>query len=243
MNKLKTLITYSLLLFIAQPTSLFGSEVSDEEEIAHHEHLHDEGHNEGPLLLEQIQEDYESLPDILGFQRGCVQASSSQLAQVNLGNSKRSEFQAYCKSQTGNSAYCSEVERPNPASTNTFHCTYSLSQPHLFIHPSESTWKYAATAIVLLQKLKQKGLCVDHIYNWWRPEPYNGNVGGASGRHPYGTSVDVRFCSITDAKKAFDELCEYRRQGVVRALGYYGSTGVHIGVGDNTANTWGRSCN
>lgn len=187
------------------------------------------------------EDDLESMPDLFEI-LGCARASSSQVKPVNQGNQKRSQFLNYCKSMTGSSSWCSQVERPNPSSKSTFRCTYGSSQPHRLIHPSESTWKYAVKAIQLVQALSKKGICVSQIYNWWRPEPYNKNVGGAAGRHPYGTSVDVRFCSSSHAKKAFDELCKYRKRGEVRALGYYGSTGVHIGVGDRTANTWGRSC-
>lgn len=238
MTKFHTAIIYCLFFLVSLPTQAKGDVSTEAEEIAYHEHLDDEDF----LLLEDIEEDYESLPGFLGFEKGCIKASSSQKAEVNRGNSKRSRFQSHCKSITGSSSLCSQIERPNPASKNTFICTYGASQPHLFIHPSESTWKYATTAIELLLKLERKGICINHIYNWWRPEPYNKNVGGASGRHPYGTSVDVRFCSISHAKRAFDELCKYRKQGYVRALGYYGSTGVHIGVGDHSANTWGRTC-
>lgn len=190
-----------------------------------------------------IDDDWELLPDYSEFDnKGCAKASSSQLAAVNSGNAKRSQFLNACLSATGSDKWCSQVERPNPSSKSTFVCTYSPSQPHRLIHPSSDTWKYAFKAIELVMKLQNKGLCVSQIYNWWRPEPYNANVGGAAGRHPFGTSVDVRFCSNADAIKAFDQLCKYRSAGQVRALGYYGSTGVHIGVGDKTANTWGRSC-
>lgn len=188
-------------------------------------------------------EDMDILPQELMLEvRGCRKATSSQINTVNLGNQKRTDFLNACIGNTGSEAWCLQVERPNPSSKSIFDCTYGSQQPHRLIHPTSSTWKNAIKAIQLLQRLKTKGVCVSQIYNWWRPEPYNANVGGAAGRHPFGTSVDVRFCTSTDAKKGFDELCKYRRQGEVRALGYYGGTGVHIGVGDSTANTWGRSC-
>jgi hypothetical protein len=44
-------------------------------------------------------------------------------------------------------------------------------------------------------------------------------------------------------EKAFSQLCKWRAQGRLRAVGYYGSTGLHFGIGDKTANTWGKSCN
>lgn len=187
------------------------------------------------------EDDLESMPDLFEI-LGCARASSNQVAPVNQGNQKRTRFQNYCKSVTGSSSWCAQVERPNPSSVNTFRCTYGSTQPHRLIHPDENTWRYAVKAIQLVQALSKKGICVSQIYNWWRPEPYNKNVGGAAGRHPYGTSVDVRFCSSAHARRAFDELCKHRKRGEVRALGYYGSTGVHIGVGDRTANTWGRTC-
>jgi hypothetical protein len=96
--------------------------------------------------------------------------------------------------------------------------------------------------VKLVTELEAKGIRVYQIYNWWRPEPYNANVGGAAGRHPYGTSVDVRMASMGDMEKAFSQLCKWRSQGRLRAVGYYGSTGLHFGIGDKTANTWGKSC-
>lgn len=172
----------------------------------------------------------------------CKAASSAQLSLVDLGSQKKEEFLDACARSTNNSPWCQQLVRPNPSSIGTFRCTYGSRRPHALIHPSESTWKNAFTGVQLVDDLARLGIKVCQIYNWWRPEPYNKNVGGAAGRHPYGTSIDVRFCSSKDAVRGFDELCKYRKRGVVRALGYYGNSGVHIGVGDRTANTWGRGC-
>lgn len=174
---------------------------------------------------------------------GCVRASSSQKAQVNLGNTKRDEFLQRCAKETNGSFYCSQLVRPNPRSSNTFSCTYGSSQTHSLIHPDENTWKYPIAAVKILQDLSAKGIKISHIYNWWRPEPYNKNVGGAKGRHPYGTSVDVRFSSESEANRAFRELCKMRAQKRLRAIGHYGSASLHLGIGDRLANTWGKSCN
>lgn len=190
---------------------------------------------------ESLAEDFDL--DLMFGLRGCQKANSNQIAVVNQGNALQNNFMNECERVTGNKNLCQQIRRPNPSSQGTFYCTYSSNQPHQLIHPSTSTWKYAFKAIELIDRLKAKGLCVSQIYNWWRPEPYNKNVGGAAGRHPLGTAVDVRFCTKTDAIKAFDTLCQYRKKGEVRALGYYGSTGLHIGVGDTSANTWGRNCN
>lgn len=213
-----------------------GLGLSEEEEIRAHEEMMAQDE-------EIYQDDFELLPEqFIMDMKGCTKASSSQVATVNSGNALRTQFQNQCISATGSSTYCQQVERPNPSSKSIFACTYGASQVHRLIHPTTSTWKNATKAIQLLQKLSAKGICVSQIYNWWRPEPYNANVGGAAGRHPKGTSVDVRFCTNADAIKGFDELCKNRKAGEIRALGYYGSTGVHIGVGDTTANTWGRNC-
>lgn len=174
---------------------------------------------------------------------GCVRASSSQKAAVNLGNTKRDEFLQRCAQETNNSFYCAQLVRPNPRSSSTFRCTYGSSQNHTLVHPDENTWKYPIEAVKVLQDLSAKGIKISHIYNWWRPEPYNKNVGGAKGRHPYGTSVDVRFGSESEANKAFRELCKMRAKKRIRAIGHYGSASLHIGVGDRLANTWGKSCN
>lgn len=211
-------------------------DMTEEEEIRAHEEMMAQDE-------ELYQDDFELLPEeFVMDMKGCQKASSSQLAAVDSGNAKREQFQSQCVSATGSSTYCLQVERPNPSSKSVFQCTYGTSQPHRLIHPTTSTWTNATKAINLLKQLSAKGICVSYIYNWWRPEPYNANVGGAAGRHPKGTSVDVRFCTNSDAIKGFDELCKYRKLGEIRALGYYGSTGVHIGVGDTTANTWGRNC-
>lgn len=173
---------------------------------------------------------------------GCVRANSSQIEQVTRGNRKKSEFLAACSNATGGSAWCNQLVRPNPSSVNTFRCTYGSELPHQLIHPDESTWKHAFAAVNIIKDLTGRGMKVCQIYNWWRPEPYNNNVGGAAGRHPYGTSVDVRFCSNSDANKAFSELCKMRRAGRLRAIGHYGSSALHLGIGDRVANTWGKSC-
>lgn len=173
---------------------------------------------------------------------GCKKATAQQIRVVNQGNAKKEDFLQRCARETGGSAWCSQLTRPNPSSISTFRCTYGTSQVHQLIHPSETTWKNAIGAVRLIQELEQKGYRVCLIYNWWRPEPYNQNVGGAAGRHPLATSVDVRFCSNSDANKAFDELCKYRKQGRIRAIGHYGTNALHFGVGDSTGNTWGRSC-
>lgn len=172
----------------------------------------------------------------------CTRASSKQLAEVVLGNSKVDKFLDYCGQTTQGSAWCNQLVRPNPSSINTFRCTYGESVPHRLIHPDESTWKNAAQAVRLVERLEDNGIKVCEIYNWWRPEPYNKNVGGAATRHPKGTSVDVRFCSMNDMERAHRILCSWRKQGSLRALGYYGSTGLHFGVGDSIANTWGKDC-
>lgn len=173
---------------------------------------------------------------------GCASASKTQLSVVNQGNTLYDTFLTGCLSATNNSAWCQQLTRPNPDSRSTFKCTYGSAQPHRLIHPDQKTWKNAYQAVKLIQRLQNQGVSVAEIYNWWRPEPYNKNVGGAAGRHPFGTSVDVRFSTMTDMKKAHALLCQWRAGGEMRALGYYGSTGLHFGIGDATANTWGKSC-
>lgn len=172
----------------------------------------------------------------------CRSASAEQIRAVNLGNQKRDKFLSYCAQHTANSPWCQQVIRPNPDSRSTFTCTYGSSQTHQLIHPDESTWPHAVVAIQLVKEMERAGIDVCVIYNWWRPEPYNANVGGAAGRHPYGTSVDVRFCTKADQNRAFTHLCRERARGRIKALGYYPGTGLHLGVGDRVANTWGRAC-
>lgn len=173
----------------------------------------------------------------------CTKATKQQISVINQGNTKRVKFLEECAKANDNSAWCLQLIRPNPNSIGIFQCTYGSDQVHQLIHPDESTWKHAFNSIGLIVDLQKKGIAVCSIYNWWRPEPYNQNVGGAAGRHPFATSVDVAFCTQSDAIRGFDELCKARKKGLVKALGYYGNTGVHFGVGDKTGNTWGRNCN
>lgn len=174
--------------------------------------------------------------------KACRKATAAQVAVVNRGNSKKTRFLQKCAAATQNSPWCNQVLRPNPSSIAVFRCTYGEEQVHQLIHPDESTWKHAFNAIKLMQDLEQKGFRIQLIYNWWRPEPYNANVGGAAGRHPFATSVDVRFTSNAQADQAFFELCDYRKEGRIRAIGHYGTNALHFGMGDSVGNTWGKTC-
>jgi hypothetical protein len=190
--------------------------------------------------IEAVQ-DFELGEDIVNAY-ACKKATTAQISVVNQGNAKKDDFLQKCARATGGSSWCSQLIRPNPSSVSTFRCTYGATQVHQLIHPNEATWKNAYGAVALIQELEQKGFRICQIYNWWRPEPYNQNVGGAAGRHPFATSVDVRFCSNADANRAFDELCKYRKLGKIRAIGHYGTSALHFGIGDSTGNTWGRTC-
>lgn len=174
---------------------------------------------------------------------GCRRADRAQTALVDRGNALKDRYLAACARSGADPALCAQSVRPNPESRAVFVCTYGESQPHQLIHPDPAVWADAFKALALVSELSRKGIESCLINNWWRPEPYNANVGGAPGRHPAGTSVDVKFCSPSDRERAFVELCRLRRQGRLRALGYYpGSTVLHLGVGDRSANTWGKSC-
>jgi hypothetical protein len=192
---------------------------------------------------ENIEDDSELEPVLAEIQSAsCLRATQTQTAAVDSGNLKLKQFMDRCVAETSSSSLCQQVARPNPDSHSTFDCTYSAAQPHYFVHPDEKTWAYAITAVKLVKELQAMGVKVSTIYNWWRPEPYNNNVGGAAGRHPFGTSIDVRFTSKADQEKAHKQLCKWRSQGRLRALGYYSSTALHFGIGDRVANTWGKSC-
>lgn len=201
----------------------------------------DDDELESPIDFDQ-PDTYEESPDGVYNPRACKRATAQQLSVVNSGNIKTQQFLSQCSAATGNSSWCLQLIRPNPASIATFRCTYGENQVHQLIHPDEKTWPSAFQAVRLVQGLEAKGIKPCLIYNWWRPEPYNVNVGGAAGRHPFATSVDVRFCSMSDMERAFSQLCVWRKEGKLRALGYYGSTGLHLGISDKTANTWGKSC-
>ena len=221
-----------LLCLLAATAFLTGCQPNEFNKISVEQATH------SPLL----EDDTESEPGLLEQLASCQRASSAQISVVDKGAAKLGQFLNKCYSETGSKKWCDEVSRPNPSSSNTFDCTYSTQQAHVFIHPDESTWQHAIGAVKLVQELVDQGVEVSTIYNWWRPEPYNRNVGGAAGRHPYGTSVDVRFADKANQNKAQKLLCKSRSQGKLRALGYYSGTGLHLGVGDKTANTWGKSC-
>jgi hypothetical protein len=198
---------------------------------------------ENPLAIDAAAEDdHEFIDELLFEKASCVRATSAQIATVNMGSTKITSFLNDCGRATAGSPWCQQLVRPNRKSTSIFECTYGSQQKHLLIHPDERTWKHAYQAVNLIERLEANGVRVSEIYNWWRPEPYNKNVGGAAGRHPYGTSVDVRFASKSDQGRAHSLLCKWRKQGELRALGYYSSSALHFGIGDFTANTWGRSC-
>lgn len=195
-----------------------------------------------PEHSELLEDDLEFLDFQVSEKASCSKATSVQIAKINEGNQKKQKFLNACADETNNSLWCEQLIRPNPSSKSSFQCTYGSNQVHQLIHPDEKTWENAFQAVRLVERLEESNVKVCLIYNWWRPEPYNKNVGGAAGRHPYGTSVDVRLCSKKDQSKAHSLLCKWRKQGELRALGYYSSTALHFGVGDNMANTWGKSC-
>lgn len=172
----------------------------------------------------------------------CQAATAGQISVINTGFAKLQKFLEMCAKATSGSRWCNQLTRPNPDSSKIFHCTYGTSQPHILVHPDEGTWVNAFQAVKLVEELEAMGVKTCIIYNWWRPEPYNKNVGGAPGRHPFGTSVDVRFCSMDEMSKAHAQLCQWRKQGRLRALGYYGTTALHFGIGDADDNTWGKDC-
>lgn len=230
-----TVFLFSIALLATSCARLSETAHAQMDEDHTHEAL-DEGMNE------HEHGDVELFEEFLYEARACAKANSSQISQINVGNQKKNEFLDYCGSVTNGSSWCQQLIRPNPSSLSTFRCTYGSTQVHQLIHPDTKTWVHAAQAVRLVERLGGMGIKVCQIYNWWRPEPYNKNVGGAAGRHPYGTSVDVRFCSKSDQEKAHKVLCQWRAKGEMRALGYYSSESLHFGIGDATPNTWGKSC-
>ena len=172
----------------------------------------------------------------------CKKATKKQRQVVRAGSKKTKQILELCSELTDDSPWCEQIIRPNPQSKATFRCTYGTNMPHRLIHPTESTWAHPISAVQIISELEEDGIQVCEIRNWWRPEPYNKNVGGSPTRHPFATSVDVRFCTKADQNKAFNKLCDLRREERVRALGYYGNPTIHLGFGNERANTWGKSC-
>ncbi|MES3038115.1 MAG: hypothetical protein V4736_09435 [Bdellovibrionota bacterium] len=233
-----------VLIFCALALNLFFTSTVAQAQDHHHPHRSfDFQSMDHDVTLDEQSDDEEFFGGNGGIKAlGCVRATTKQISVINTGNLKKKKFLETCLAQTGKSPWCNQLVRPNPSSVGTFRCTYGASQTHQLIHPDEATWKNAIGAVNLIKSLEKKGLKACQIYNWWRPEPYNANVGGAAGRHPFATSVDVRMCSDHEAIVAFDALCVARKQGKIRAIGYYGGSALHFGVGDKTGNTWGRNC-
>lgn len=152
----------------------------------------------------------------------------------------RSGFISSCTSRGVSRKTCTEMTRPNPLEEARFACTYGKSAPHELV-PPKTKWDQAIKLAKVYESLRAQGVCTDEVYNWWRPEPYNRNVEGAKARHPNATCIDVRFCSVADAKKALRALCKLRSQGKITSVGYYGATGVHIGM-DPQDGSWGGAC-
>lgn len=240
----------ALLFFLQFATSACSQEDIEAGEMEESIGLPDEGHREGEVEVGDpieapnacLQNMYFDQMQGHWFQRACNSASQAQMDQVNAGNMKKEMFLSQCYQETNNSCWCDQLVRPNPDSIDTFHCTYGQDQVHQLIHPNEDTWAYAFEAVKIIEEFAQQNIETRIVYNWWRPEPYNGNVGGASGRHPFGTSVDVRFETKDMQEEAFFKLCKMRAQGRIRAIGYYASTALHLGIGDSRANTWGKAC-
>lgn len=136
--------------------------------------------------------------------------------------------------------YCFDMTHPNLDSIEQFRCTYP-GKPHLLIPKDESEWTFAFEAALILQNMaRETKVCIDEIYNWYRPEPYNKNVGGRPNRHPNATAIDVQFCTKEDAKKAHRALCELYKKKAIWALGSYPSGNkLHIGVRPERHTTWG----
>jgi|GEM_PF-1246562 len=158
-------------------------------------------------------------------------ATSDQIQTVFTGVNRKDVFLKACLENTQRPDYCQQVMRPNPNSRSIFQCTYPASIPWIFI-PSPKTWFYAFQVIRWLDEMESEGIKVSLIYNWWRPEPYNKNVGGDPHRHPFGTAIDVFFPTKIDQLNAFRFLCQLERSSFIGALGFYGSSSLHIGIGD-----------
>lgn len=169
-------------------------------------------------------------------------ATPEEKFAVDEGNALKSEFLAGCYAVTANSAWCDQLIHPNLKSIEIFRKTYGETQLHQLISPDRATWLHAYSAALIIKDLEELGINVEEIYNWWRPEPYNKNVDGASDRHPLGTAVDVRFATKEDQARAFEELCKMRAAGRLRAIGFYQTTAIHLGIADHEANTWGKNC-
>jgi hypothetical protein len=150
------------------------------------------------------------------------------------------EFMNACIARGISEGFCNNLTHPNSQSIHEFRCTYP-GKPHILIPPDKTKWEHAFKGATLVQNgIKNNELCVEEIYNWYRPEPYNDNVDGKPGRHPEGTAIDVRFCTKEDAKKAAKYFCEQFKAGALWAVGSYPSGDkLHLGMEPEKNTTWG----
>lgn len=137
------------------------------------------------------------------------------------------------------------MTHPNNKSEMEFRCTYPDAKTHVLIPPDPTKWELSFRGALELQKIEAAGVCVKEIYNYDRPEPYNNNVQGAPGRHPYGTAIDIEFCTKADARKAVQAFCKQRTPGDVeiKSVGTYSSgIRIHLGNVKPRRGDWGGGC-
>ena len=181
-------------------------------------------------------------PPAQPIEKNCKKGRRAKFAKGKYETGDVTTFVRTCLEKGVLERFCLNLTHPNqdPESMRAFRCTYP-GMPHVLIPKDESEWTFAFEAALILQTMaRETKVCIDEIYNWYRPEPYNRNVDGRPNRHPKATAIDVKFCTKEDAKKAHRALCELYKKKSIWALGSYPSGNkLHIGVRPELHTTWG----
>lgn len=139
-------------------------------------------------------------------------------------------FIEQCTSRGIQEQLCRQATYPNPDSRSAFNRIYGSNQ-NFILMPPENTWETGIQLLGIAQSLSAYGQ-VCEIRNWYRPEPYNGAVGGVGGsRHINSSAIDIEFCSVAEKNKALRAALAMRQKfGRPAGVGVYGegSLVLHI---------------
>lgn len=195
-----------------------------------------------PLGLNEVRYDAKTC-ESGGMVKAGPLETPNQAEQLRL----RSEFLTDCAAEGIHPSLCENLTHPNNNSKMEFRCTFPSFTQHVLLPNNRSLWTNGFQGAKAFQEaLEEQGLepnqgACPQIYNYYRPEPYNANVGGAAGRHPNGTAVDVEFCTKEEAQKALNKFAKMRMEKRINSIGIYSSgIRIHIGFGTEKGNTWNQ---
>ncbi len=161
---------------------------------------------------------------------GIPAGTSTTSASSQHSRQNQSRFIQQCTSRGISEQFCREATDPNPDSRGAFNRVYGAQQ-NFILMPPQGSWETGIQLLGIAQSLSAYGK-VCEIRNWYRPEPYNGAVGGAGGsRHLNASAIDIEFCSVEEKNKALKAALAMRQRfGKPAGVGVYGegSLVLHI---------------